>query len=144
MSGTGREPEGDLRPTIDSPLIFHLFGLDQDPASLVLTEEDYMDFLLRVREDREIVPLPVRFRLQRRPNLMLGFDVQAWDFKALFHGLMMWNYQRRVGGILQVEATQKQSEAEVRQVTASLAKSRLELFWGDPMSLLRLIARSRQ
>jgi hypothetical protein len=135
-NGSQPGPEQDCSPSIQEPLVFHLFGRD-------MTDEDYMDFLMRVREDREIVPLAVRFRLQRRPNLVLGFDPQAWDFKALFHGLMTWNYERRAGGIIQLEATEKQSEASVRQIAAGLAKSHLELFWGDAASLLRLAAERR-
>ena len=103
-----------------------------------------MDFLMRVREDREIVPLAVRYRLQRRPNLVLGFDVQGWDFKALFHGLMTWNHQRRVGGIIQIETTKRQSETEIEQIAEGLIKSHLKPFWGDPASLLRLITQSRE
>jgi hypothetical protein len=99
---------------------------------------------MRVREDREIVPLSVRYGLQRRPNLVLGFDVQAWDFKVLFHGLMTWNHQRRVGGIIQLEAIQRQTEADIKQMIAGISRSRLEPFWGDPLSLLRLVAQNRE
>jgi len=48
------------RPTEAKPLIYHLFGHHRRPRSLVLTEDDYFDFLIGVTRDKDLVPVGVR------------------------------------------------------------------------------------
>lgn len=38
-------------PTVASPWVFHLHGADEEPQSMVLTEDDYVDFLVRCQRD---------------------------------------------------------------------------------------------
>ena len=38
-------------PTPETPLVYHLFGLESYPESLVLTEDDYLDFLAAISQD---------------------------------------------------------------------------------------------
>ena len=64
-----REP--GYKPTVQRPLVYHLLGLLELPSSLVLTEDDYFDFLTGVTRDREVVPKSVRAALSG-----LGADVR--------------------------------------------------------------------
>ena len=41
---------------VANPWVFHLHGSDEDPASLVLTEDDYVDFLVSTQRDPEVLP----------------------------------------------------------------------------------------
>ena len=45
-------------PTPDKPLVYHLHGFFEIPQSMVLTESDYLDFLIRLQhnEDRLLPP----------------------------------------------------------------------------------------
>ena len=48
------EPFPDGRPydpDPETPLVYHLFGRDEDPASLVLTEDDHLEFLAATYQD---------------------------------------------------------------------------------------------
>ena len=36
------------RPSVERPLVYHLFGINDEPDSLVLTEEDYRDHSQRI------------------------------------------------------------------------------------------------
>jgi len=74
------------------PLVCHLFGLEDYPSSLVLTEDDYLDFLVDVNISRgdnskDSVPAQVRQAL-RGDLLMLGFSLNSWTFRALHAGLI--------------------------------------------------------
>ena len=95
--------EPDFEPTLDRPLVYHLYGLDTYPESLVFTEDDYLDFLVNTTLTASEVYYsdhPERQKgFQRRlPScvlralgkalLMLGYSVYDWEFKVLFKGLI--------------------------------------------------------
>lgn len=141
--------EPGYEPSAEQPAVFHLYGLDVSPQSLALTEDDYVTFLMQVREDRERVPLFVRYALYSHLNLLAGFDPQAWSFKALYHGLITWNSKRRrlmgrPAGLLQIDSPVERAEAEVRFLEASFAKHGLKLFWGRAERFLRWVAMANQ
>jgi hypothetical protein len=74
------------------PLVCHLFGLDRHSNSLVLTEDDYLEFLVDVNltrgeNTRDSVPSPVRKALSG-DLLVLGFSLNSWAFRALYAGLI--------------------------------------------------------
>ena len=129
-------------PTVESPLVFHLYGLDIYPESLVLTEDDYVAFLIQVREDRERIPIAVRYAIHRHFDLLLGYDAQSWDFKALYHGVVATSLDRRVGGVLQLEFAVERSQAEIDLQEASVRRAGLDVFWGDPESLVHQMTAS--
>jgi hypothetical protein len=83
-------------PTITEPVVYHLFGMENDPrASLVLSEDDYMKFLVTVVSDTDtqnpIVPSRLRRVLAASHLLMLGYHLKEWDFRVLFRFIL--NYR---------------------------------------------------
>ena len=40
--------------------MYHLFGVHDEPDSLVLTEDDYFDYLIGVTTNKELIPIAVR------------------------------------------------------------------------------------
>jgi hypothetical protein len=131
----GYEP--GYQPSAARPAVFHLYGVDLLTGSLALNEDDYVTFLMQVREDRERIPLVVRYALQRHFNILIGFDPEDWAFKSLYHGLITWNYQRRIGGILQIDSPVVRSEREIKLLEAGFARRSLDLFWGSSSSFLQ-------
>jgi hypothetical protein len=75
-------------PSAERPLVFHLFGILAEPDSLVLTEDDHFDFLLRVARTPDLVPLAVREALSDTALLFLGYRIDGWDFRVLYRSLM--------------------------------------------------------
>ena len=82
------EREPDYRPTPERPLVYHLFGRLADPDSLVLTEDDYFDYLIGVTSRNDLIPGVVRRALTDSALLFLGFDLDDWDFRVLFRSIM--------------------------------------------------------
>jgi SIR2-like domain len=84
--------EGDYQPTRADPLVYHLYGLDTYPESLVLTEDDYLEFLVAISRDmsRETDRIPKRVRqaLADSSLILLGYDLHSWEFRTLFWGLI--------------------------------------------------------
>ena len=68
--------------------MFHVFGNLDVPDSLLITEDDYFDFLIGVTDDASLIPLPVRSALADSALLFLGFGLEQWDVRILLRGLV--------------------------------------------------------
>ncbi|HEY7611812.1 MAG TPA: SIR2 family protein [Gemmatimonadales bacterium] len=64
-------------------------GPQPDAQSIVITEEDYINFVLRMRDADELnpVPLPVRARLAQYPTLFVGYSLSDYNLRILFRAL---------------------------------------------------------
>ena len=80
--------ESYYRPTPERPLVYYLFGRISEPDSLVLTEDDYFDFLIGVTANKDLIPEVVRRALTDTALLFLGFNMDEWDFRVLFRSIM--------------------------------------------------------
>jgi hypothetical protein len=78
----------DYRPDIEHPLVFHLFGRIGEPDSLVLTEDDYFDYLIGLTSNRDLIPDKVKTALTNSSLLFLGFRMDEWEFRVLFRSIM--------------------------------------------------------
>lgn len=80
------------QPSPDIPLVYHLHGSFERPPSLVLTDEDYLEFLITLAKDRasarsRLVPTQVLPAMTQKPLLFLGYSLRDWSFRTLFQGL---------------------------------------------------------
>lgn len=79
-------------PTESEPLVYHLHGRWDTPQSLVLTEDDYLDYLVNLVEARTFnggpLPSTVLGAMTFSPLLFVGYSLQDWNFRVLFHGLI--------------------------------------------------------
>jgi hypothetical protein len=90
----GASPGADADDPLDAdadetnPLVYYLFGrLSADPTSPVLSEDDYLDYLLGISRNRSRIP-PLVLRAQTDSLLMfLGFSIDHWSFRALFRSI---------------------------------------------------------
>ena len=84
----GHYPDPNYNPTATNPAVYHLFGLEDYPGSLVLSEDDYMKFLVSVVSDTDtqnpIVPNRLRRALASSHLLLMGYYLRDWDFRANF------------------------------------------------------------
>jgi hypothetical protein len=76
------------RPKAERPLVYHLFGHLDQVDSLVLTEDDYFDYLIGVTTNKQLIPTVVRRALTDTALLFLGFQMDDWNFRVLFRSLM--------------------------------------------------------
>ena len=83
--------DGTYQPTPEEPLVYHLLGHENYPESMVMTEDDYLDFLAGISEDwqwQEGIPGSVRQALSNSSLLLLGYNLWEWDFRVLLRGLI--------------------------------------------------------
>jgi hypothetical protein len=73
-----------LTGTVEKPLLFYLYGTIVDPDSLVLSEDDFLDFIVATIVKN---PLPDnilgQIRLPNKNLLFLGFDFRQWYLRIL-------------------------------------------------------------
>ncbi len=145
MEGEARsvfEEDPDYEPSVEQPLVFHLHGLDAYPASLVLSEDDYLDFLVKVSQDPEAIPRRVTLALSESSLLLLGYGLQDWDFRVLFRGLIT---PRRTGRRLMSLSIQllpqPAGEASLDDAREFLKRyfdrADFEIYWGDAQSFMQ-------
>lgn len=83
------DTEPSYRPTPDRPLVYHVFGQLRDRASLVLTEDNFFDFLLQVNAGGEWkIPSAVTAAWSKNALLFLGFSPDDWTFRVLFRAIV--------------------------------------------------------
>jgi CHAT domain/SIR2-like domain len=75
-------------PSVDEPLVYRLFGCLQDPDSLVLTENDHLDYLIGITRNKDVDQKRVRSMLANTALLFLGFRPEDWAFRVFFRHLM--------------------------------------------------------
>ena len=75
-------------PTIDEPLVYNVFGTLEYPESIVITEDDYFDFIGAISEDPSLIPTEIRETIAESSLLFLGFGLQDWDVRVLLRALV--------------------------------------------------------
>jgi hypothetical protein len=77
------DTDKSYRPTAARPLVFHMHGNEQVPQSMVLIEDDYIDFLLNTSQPEYSLPLPVSRSLLDTSLLFIGYGMNDWNFRVL-------------------------------------------------------------
>ncbi len=132
----------DLNPA--NPVVFHLFGHIQMPESLVLTEDDYLEFLINISKDQNVVPRRVQKTLVNTSLLFLGFELTDWRFRILFRGLIasLERSLRRTRVAVQLTPKPPANAAvttdHVRWYFEDyLTKDDVRVYWGSSLDFIR-------
>ncbi len=98
---------GDYEPSKEEPLVYHLHGFDEYPESLVLTEDNYLEFLVAISEYRgkgdDRIASRVRQAMADSALLLLGYNLRSWDFRTLFWGLIKPRPRSQPGVFIQLQ-----------------------------------------
>jgi hypothetical protein len=80
----------DETGTVEAPLVYHLFGVEDIPSSLVLTEDDHFEFLVSIQDKfKDTRETSNYFRSMFRARLLLlGYAIDGWDFRVLLKGMI--------------------------------------------------------
>jgi hypothetical protein len=86
-----------FEPTAANPVVFHLHGRCDVTESLVLTEDDYLDFLANLSRGQDVasneknllLPARIQHALNGASLLFIGYSLQDWTFRVLFRNLVM-------------------------------------------------------
>jgi len=123
------DDEPTYRPDAQRPLVYHLFGRIQEPDSLVLTEDDYFDYLIGVTRDKDLIPGVVRRALADTALLFLGFRMDDWNFRVLFRSIMSQEGRRRRSKYAHVAVQIDPEESRIQE--PERARHYLESYFQD-------------
>jgi hypothetical protein len=127
-----------------SPVVYHLFGYAELPESLVLTEDDYLDFLVNISRHQNTIPRQIEKALVSTSLLFIGYQLSDLKFRILFRGLVasMERSLRRTSIAVQLNPAAPEIEgitpAQVRQyVEEYLARDDVRIYWGDSFEFIK-------
>jgi hypothetical protein len=77
------------KPTVQSPIVFKIHGDISRPETIVITDEDYIDFVLRMSNKEPYDPLPRRLKvyLTDWTTLFVGYSLLDYNLRLLFKTL---------------------------------------------------------
>lgn len=76
------------RATSEHPVVLKLFGDLSAPKSLVMTEDQFFDYMSN-SASKEVVPPMISARLVDTALMFLGFQADSWEFRVLFRSLLL-------------------------------------------------------
>jgi hypothetical protein len=76
-------------PTSQSPIVFKIHGDISRPETIVVTDEDYIQFVLRMsnKDPYDPVPLTLKFYLTGWTTLFVGYSLLDYNLRLLFKTL---------------------------------------------------------
>lgn len=133
-------------PTVEKPLVYHLFGHLSVPNSLVVAEDTFFDYLIGVTQNKSLIPGAVRAALSNTSLLFLGFQMDDWEFRVFFRFLMAQEGREMLK--LYSHASVQIEPEEDRIVDVKRARKYLEdyfesehieIFWGSTAEFLKVL-----
>lgn len=123
-----------FHPTPTQPVVFHMHGHQDVSESIVLTEDDYLDFLVSISRNRSLLPPRIQEALTGASLLFIGYRLADWDFRVLFRGLVsaMESSLRRINVAVQLLPSVKDVDQEKvqRYLTEYFDDMHVRVFWG--------------
>ncbi|HKG91519.1 MAG TPA: SIR2 family protein [Gemmatimonadaceae bacterium] len=82
-------------PSAARPFVLKIHGDIETPESIVVTDEDYIQFILRMGDPESVNPIPLglKFYLRRWPTLFIGYSLMDYNLRLLFKTLR-WRMDR--------------------------------------------------
>lgn len=121
-------------PTIANPLVFHLHGKIDVVDSIVVTEDDYLDYLTTSKR-RELLPTTVQNALTSNSLLFIGYQLADWNFRVILRSLPRLSINSYL-----VMREPHSSEELKKQCQAYLAKYydrlNIKIYWGTAREFL--------
>lgn len=172
LKASGRSPEllaSDWHPTADNhptepvsvdpsalePVVYQPFGIFGRWESLVLTEDDFLDFLI-ASSTYKLMPRVVASTLTESSLIFLGFPLEDWAFRVLFRMIMNLNAAARLDRHAHVGVQVDPEEYGPRDVERTRsyltryfgATPRIDIYWGSSADFLQelseQLAKTRQ
>jgi hypothetical protein len=138
------KPASYARITEKTPVIFHLHGHTDLAESMVLTEDDYLDFLVNVSKDEDLLPPRIQEAMAGTSLLFLGYRLSDWNFRVLFRsalGYLEKSIARAHISVQLVPLREGHSEDQKARAQAYLQRYfgdlKIQVYWGTAESFAK-------
>jgi hypothetical protein len=119
-----------LSPSEEKPVVYHLHGVLDDINSMVLTEEDYLNFLIYISEEKDLIPPCIDDAFTESSLLFMGYSLEDMNFKVLAR--QRDSYLRRNEGLrhasVQLDPVKAATTDEERIIAAKQRDHLVKLF----------------
>lgn len=135
----------DFVPTVANPLVFHLHGHTGHNGSMVLTEDDYMDFLANLLTNPGMIPRAIEKALTETTLLFIGYRLADWNFRVVMRSLsrfMESGLRRRNFAVMLPPTMAGVNNSEVEQfqekyLTKYYDRLNVAVYWGTIKEFLK-------
>jgi hypothetical protein len=146
-NGKPADPIPNLLGTVAKPVVYHLFGVENDPKSLVISEDDYINFLVAavtdlstvvtnsdVQKDSEKKGLPMGLRriLSAYHLLLLGYQMQDWEFRVVFRLILQLRNSSPKPGIFMQVPPNGEVESLLNYLVRYFSPKQFDVEWKTP------------
>jgi len=125
---------GSLDPSPANPVVFHLHGYLGLPESIVLTEDDYLDFLVNISRNQKMLAPRIQRAMTGASLLFIGYRLADWSFRVLFRGLIstLPKSLRRMNVAVQLPPDEPEQDPEEVQnyLSKYLENTDVLVYWG--------------
>jgi len=128
----------DYSPNDTNPVVFHLHGHTEVDESLVLTQDDYLDFLVNVSRDGTLLPPRIQRSMTGSSLLFIGYGMEDWSFRVLFRGLVSSTEAslRRVSLTVQLPRAGDSAASAQAYLSQYFGKMDVRVYWGTARGFL--------
>ena len=122
------------------PVVFHLHGHTEVLDSIVLTEDDYLDFLISTSQNPDLLPPPIQEAFAKTSLLFMGYRLVDWDFRVLFRSLVGYlnisgarshiSVQLLPGGARGQDVTDEEKGQAQKYFDRYFRKQEIRVYWG--------------
>ncbi len=146
--------EQDYIPSKEEPLIYYLFGRLDQPASLVISDDDYFNYLIWISKEQvrpqPDIPLVVSAAWITNAQIFLGFQIDDWEFRVLLHSITNLDGGRKMrhnsvavqvtpdeGPFLQPEMARRYLEKYLEKYLGGVRNMTTNMYWGSVQDFVR-------
>ncbi len=151
--------ERNYTPTETKPLVYHIFGHIGQDESLVLTEDDYFQYLLAVgkdsaKGDAAKIPPEISRGWTVKALLFMGFQIDDWALRVLLHSIRA-SIKSRFDGRPRSVAVQispddnmslnpEQATRFLERYLGDFSPMPMNVYWGSTQDLLSQLWQTRE
>ncbi len=138
------EPPYKGTPTAMEPIVYYAFGFLAKGETVVLTEDDFVDYLIAAAENK-LIPRVVRSALVKSSLLFLGFSLDDLSFRVLFRLIMSLEGSSQLRDFAHVGVQIDPAEHEMTDVDQARKYLQayfgrdvppIDIYWGSPIDFL--------
>ncbi len=138
----------NTEPTLDKPWVYQVFGLFGKPDTLVLTEDDFFDYMIETSRSKLLLP-SLTGRLMESSLIFLGFRLTDWRFRVLFRMIVTQEGSEAMkdlshvgvqvnpdeNSLADVERTMKYMESYFQEAKGEAPS--ISIYWGSSTDFLK-------
>ncbi len=138
---SARDVTVEHEPSVEAPLIYHLQGIETEPVSIVLTEDDYFGFFKQLAQDlrNEVqsdnrLPPVISGLLGSKSLMMLGYSLYDWSFRSFFRGPFRESVNKRTRGVtaqFPPHGDEERQEKVRHYLNDFFKEDKFDLYWGS-------------